>query len=371
MPDNQAAWLTDKKVKPLEVRSAAYTPPGENEIVIHNRAVAINPVDWYKQEIGDFIYGWVKYPMILGNDVAGEVVEVGPGISAARFKVGDRVFGHAVGLDKRSNKTSEGAFQTYVVLRANLASTIPDFVSFEQACVLPLAVSTSACGLFGKDFLNLQRPRLDANPTGETLLVWGGSTSVGCNAIQLAVGAGYEVIATASPKNFGYLKTLGAKEVFDYRSATVVRDIIAAFRGRTSAGAIAIGSNSLVPCVNIIAASKGRKFVAQASVAGSGKPPTSMTGLASLLWAMASESVAVSARGKISGVRSKFIWGSDVMATDVGAAIYRDFLPDAMARGEFTPAPKAEVVGNGLESIQEAFGISYRGVSAKKLVVSL
>ncbi|KAK2027042.1 zinc-binding dehydrogenase [Colletotrichum zoysiae] len=370
MPDNQAAWLTGKKVKPLEVRSAAYTPPGENEVVIHNQAVAINPVDWYKQEGGDFLYDWVKYPMILGSDVAGEVVEVGPGISAARFKVGDRVLGLAVGLDKRSNKTSEGGFQKYVVLRANLTSTIPDFVSFEQACVLPLATATSACGLFDKDYLNLQRPRLDASPTGETLLVWGGSTSVGCNAIQLAVGAGYEVIATASPKNFEYLKTLGAKEVFDYRSATVVRDIIAAFRGRTSAGAIAIGSNSLVPCVNIIAASKGRKFVAQASI-GSGKPPTGMTGLASLVWAVASESATVFVKGKVSGVRSKFIWGSDLMATDVGAAIYQDFLPDAMAQGKFTPAPKAEVVGNGLESIQEAFGISYRGVSAKKLVVSL
>ncbi|KAK1590512.1 zinc-binding dehydrogenase [Colletotrichum navitas] len=371
MPENQAAWLTGKKVKPLEVRSAAYTPPGENEIVIHNRAVAVNPVDWIKQDIGDFMYEWVKYPMILGNDVAGDVVEVGSGISAARFKVGDRVLGHAVGLDKRSNRTSEAAFQHYVVLRANLTSTIPDFISFEQACVVPLGASTAASGLFDKDFLNLQLPRLDAKPKGETLLVWGGSTSVGCNAIQLAVGAGYEVIATASPKNFGYLKTLGAKEVFDYRSATVVQDIIAAFRGRISAGAIAIGANSLVPCVDIIAASKGRKFVAQASAAGTGKPPTSTTALVSMLWALASESVTVSVKGKLSGVRSKFIWGSDVMATEVGAAIYQDYLPDAMAQGKFTPAPKAEVVGNGLGSIQEAFGISYKGVSAKKVVVSL
>ncbi|KAK1999414.1 zinc-binding dehydrogenase [Colletotrichum falcatum] len=371
MPDNQAAWLTGKKVKALEVRPAAYTPPGENEIVIRNRAVAINPVDWIKQEVGDFLYEWVKYPMILGNDVAGEVIEVGSGVSAARFKEGDRVLGHAVGLDKRSNKTSEGAFQHYVVLRANLASPIPDFVSFEQACVVPLGASTAASGLFAKDFLHLQRPRLGAEPNGETLLVWGGSTSVGCNAIQLAVSAGYEVVATASPKNFGYLKTLGAKEVFDYRSATVVQDIIAAFRGRTSAGAIAIGANSLVPCIGIIAASRGRKFVAQASVAGPGKPPTSVTGLASMLWALTAESVTASVKCKLSGVRSKFIWGSDVMATEVGSAIYQDFLPDAMARGKFTPAPKAEVVGNGLGSIQEAFGVSYKGVSAKKVVVSL
>lgn len=371
MPTNQAAWLTGKKVKPLEVRPAPYTPPGENEIVVHNRAVAINPVDWIKQEVGDFLYEWVKYPMILGSDVAGDVVEVGPGISADRFKVGDRVFGLAVGLDKRSNKTSEGGFQEYVVLRANLASTMPDSLSFEQACVVPMGASTAAAGLFMKDFLNLQHPKLDAKPTGETLLVWGGSTSVGCNAIQLAVGAGYEVVATASPKNFDYLKTLGAKEVFDYRSPTVVKDIIAAFQRRTSAGAIAIGANSLVPCVTIIAASKGKKFVAQASVAGTGKPPTSMGGVASMLWAMTSESVTATVRGKLSGVRSKFIWGTDVMANEVGAAIYQDFLPGAMAQGKFVPAPKVEVVSNGLGSIQEAFAVSYKGVSAKKVVVTL
>ncbi|KAK6211489.1 zinc-binding dehydrogenase [Colletotrichum tabaci] len=371
MTANQAAWLTGKKVKPLEVRPAPYTPPGENEIVVRNRAVAINPVDWFKQEIGDFLYEWAKYPMILGNDVAGEVFEVGPGDSAARFKVGDRVLGHAVGLDKRSNKTSEGAFQDYVVLRADLASPVPDFISFEQACVVPLGASTAASGLFAKDYLNLQRPRVDAKPTGETLLVWGGSTSVGCNAIQLAVCAGYEVIATASPHNFEYLKTLGAKEVFDYRSPTVVQDIIRSFQGQTSAGAFAIGANSLVPCVNIVAASEGRKFVAQASVAGPGKPPTSLVGLASLIWAMTSESVTVTLKGKLSGVRTKFIWGSDLMANEIGAAIYRDFLPDALAQGKFVPAPKTEVVGHGLGSIQKAFGISYNGVSAKKLVISL
>jgi NADPH:quinone reductase-like Zn-dependent oxidoreductase len=43
-------------------------------------------------------------------------------------------------------------------------------------------------------------------PTGKTLLVWGGSTSVGSNAIQLGVAAGYEVVTTASPKNFDYVR---------------------------------------------------------------------------------------------------------------------------------------------------------------------
>ncbi|WYZ35948.1 hypothetical protein EsH8_X_000595 [Colletotrichum jinshuiense] len=371
MPTNQAAWLTAKKAKPLEIKPAPYTPPGENEIVIRNRAVAINPVDWSKQICGDIMLGWVKYPCILGNDVAGEVVEVGSGVGAERFTVGDRVFGHAVGLDKRSNKTSEGAFQEYVVLRTNLASQIPDSVTFEEACVIPLGASTAASGLFMKDYLNLQLPKVDTQPNGETLLVWGGSTSVGCNAIQLAIGAGYEVIATSSPRNFEYLKSLGAKEVFDYRSPTVVQDITKAFQDRKIAGAFAIGSGSMIPCVDIVAAAKGRKFVAQASIAGASKPPANLAEVLPVGLAMLSENVVVTFKSKLGGVRRKFIWGSDLMANEVGTAVYQDFLPEALAHGKFVPAPKPKVVGKGLETIQEAFAVGINGVSAEKIVVSL
>jgi NADPH:quinone reductase-like Zn-dependent oxidoreductase len=190
-----------------------YTPPGENEIVVKNGAVAVNPVDWLKQAFGDLMFSWIKYPVILGSDLAGEVVEVRKGVT--RFEVGDRVIGHVVGMDARSNKSAEGAFQQYTIIRANLASPIPSSVPYENACVLPLCLSTAACALFQKDFLALQYPTVSPKPNGKSLLVWGGSTSVGSNAIQLAVAAGYEVITTASPKNFEYVKRLGAIEVFD------------------------------------------------------------------------------------------------------------------------------------------------------------
>ncbi|KAF9880435.1 zinc-binding dehydrogenase [Colletotrichum karsti] len=371
MPSNRAAWLTAKKQKPLEVRPAPYTPPGDDEIVIKNRTVAINPVDCFKQEAGDILYGWVKYPCVLGNDVAGEVVEVGPGAAAKRFKIGDRVLGHAVGLDKRCNKASEGGFQEFVVLRSKLTTPIPDSMSFEEACVIPLGASTAACGLFMKDFLGLQHPHVDSKPNGEILLVWGGSTSVGCNAIQLAIGAGYEVITTASPKNFDYLKSLGAKEAFDYRSPTVVQDIIATFRNRISAGAIAIGAGSMIPCVEVVAASKGRKFVAQASVAGSGKPPANASELLSTIWSVTCESLVVFVKSKWHGVANKFIWGSDVMANEVGEAVYRDFLPEALENGKYIAAPKPQVIGTGLELVQEGFDRLMRGVSAAKIVITL
>ncbi len=76
----------------------------------------------------------------------------------------------------------------------------------------------------------------------------GGSTSVGSNAIQLAVAAGYDVITTASPRNFDFVTSLGASHVFDYNSPSVVKDIIAAFDARSLAGAIAFGTTSAPAC---------------------------------------------------------------------------------------------------------------------------
>jgi hypothetical protein len=72
MPSNTAAWLTASQATPLEIKSAPYTSPGENEILIKNGAVAINPVDWAIQARGSTMFSWVQYPAILGGDVAGE-----------------------------------------------------------------------------------------------------------------------------------------------------------------------------------------------------------------------------------------------------------------------------------------------------------
>jgi threonine dehydrogenase-like Zn-dependent dehydrogenase len=325
------------------------------------------------QTIGDLITPWLTYPFVLGCDVAGEVAQVGPGV--ARFHVGDRVLGHAVGSDKARNSAAEGAFQIFVVLLAHMASPIPDALSFEAACVLPLGLSTAACGLFQKDFLALKAPSTPPTPSGETLLVWGGSTSVGSNAIQLAVAAGYEVVATASPHNFDYLKRLGAAQAFDYRSKTAVADIVAALRGRRLAGALAIGLGSASPCLDIVGACEGASFVALAS------PPTSFDAvpagrgrLRHLLPAVArmiAGNLRLAVKASTKRVRTKFIWGSSLLANEVGPMIYEDFLPSALAEGSFVAAPDPLVLGDGLAAIPLSLERQRQGVSARKLVVTL
>jgi NADPH:quinone reductase-like Zn-dependent oxidoreductase len=369
MPENTAVWLPTCKAPHFQVESAPYNPPGDNEIVIKNHAVAINPADWMIQEHGTtLMFQWLQYPCILGSDVAGEVVEVGNYV--ANFQVGDRVFGYAAGNDEKRNSNSESGFQTYTVLLAHMATLIPASMSYEKACVLPMGVATAACGLFQKDQLALQLPSMQPRPTGQTLLVWGGATSVGSNAIQLAVAAGYEVFTTASPKNFDFVKNLGASRVFDYHSKSVVSDIIAAFEGKTCAGALSIGAGAAGACLDIINQCKGNKFVSMATYPISSIPPKRLplirSAMTFILW-----NTSTMIRSKTRGIKWNFIFASTVVHDGVGEIIFNDFLGQALEEGKYLPAPEPIVVGNGLESIEKALEIHKKGVSAKKVVVMI
>jgi NADPH:quinone reductase-like Zn-dependent oxidoreductase len=372
MPTNTAAWLGAKRAK-LEVKSAPYTSPRADEIVVKNHAVAINPLDWIIQVAGTLVFSWIKYPFVLGADLAGEVVEVGTAVT--RFKVGDRVLGHAVGTDKKRNSSAEGAFQEYTVVLAHMAAPIPSTMPYENAAVLPLALSTAACGLFQQDYLALHFPSATPTPSGKALLVWGGSTSVGSNAIQLAVAAGYEVITTSSPRNFDYVTKLGASQVFDYNSTTVVEDIIEAFKGKTIAGAIAFGSGSAEACLDVVHACNGNTFVAMASSSVSFETLTSRRGrsfrLLHLILRLVSSNVSLQVKARSRRIRTKVIFGSSLMDNEVSRVIYEDFLPKALADGRYVAAPEPYVVGKGLDHVQAGFDAHMKGVSAKKVVVSL
>lgn len=363
-PTNFAAWMPAPKQR-LQVSEAPLPTPGSHEIVIKNRAIAINPIDWIVQAQGTALaFSFIKYPYVFGCDVAGEVVEVGGKV--AQFKVGDRVVGQALSTVPKIGTAVHGGFQLYTVLIEKNTCIIPDSLTFEVASVMPLGLATAAAGLFQKDQLGLQYPSLDAKPTGQTVLVWGGSTSVGCNAIQLAVAAGYEVISTSSPKNFGFVKALGASQVFDYKSPSVIADIVRAMDGRVSAGAIAIGDNSVFRCLDVLGRCKGNRKIALATFPIPANPKR--FAMLQIIFSFVTSMISIFIESKIRGIKTSFIFGS-VADDPVGDVIYGEFLPKALASGKFKATPEPIVVGQGLESIQEAINVQKEGVSAKKVVV--
>lgn len=229
-----------------------------------------------------------------------------------------------------------------------LVSPIPDGLSFEQAAVLPMTLSTAATGLFQQDQLALPLPVIDPPDRKETVVVWGGSTSVGSNGIQLARCAGYRVIATASPRNFDYLRSLGAAAAVGYHSRTAVDEIVKELGDSPLAGILAIGSGSLPAALSIASKVPGRKRVA-----------TAQPQLIRLRTALR----------RSQGIHVSGIWGGTLKDNEVGPGIYADFLPAALATGAYRAAPKAVVLGDGLDAIPAAIEQLRKGVSASKLVV--
>ena len=369
---NQAAWIT-ANARPLTIAAAPMPVPGAGEIVVRNRAVAINPFDGVVQTLGNMVTPWLSYSAILGSDVAGEVIAVGSSVS--RFQPGDRVLGLALGMDKIANRASEGAFQNYVLLREEAVTVIPDAISFEQAAVLPLGIATAACGLFLEDQLGLQPPASGTPvPNGKTVLIWGGSTSVGSCAIQLAVAAGYEVVTTASPRNFDYVRGLGASLVFDYHDPKVVASMVTSLRNREMAGALAIAAGSGALCIDVVSRCQGRRMVSMAS-APLPIDDAPLTG--QFYWKLthlpqlAAGFLGLALRARLKGVATRSIWGTALMKGPLGKQIFQDFLGRALASGEFVPAPQPLIAGHSLQAIPEAMALLRSGVSARKVVVSL
>ena len=338
-PTNNAAFLSAARATPLTVASVPYPTVGRGEVIVKVAATAVNPIDWSIQALGEDLFPWLQYPLTIGCDVAGTVVEVGEGVT--KVKIGDRVLGLNASFQSRS-----GSFQNYCALPANLICSIPDDLSFVDASVLPLGVSTAASGLFQKDYLALDYPQAgETKPNGKTLLVWAGASSVGSNAVQLTAAAGYEVITTASPKNFDYCKKLGAARVFDYNSKTITQELLDAFKGKTCAGAFAIQPASVGIVFEVVAKSAGAKFVATAVQVPEKVPE---------------------------GIEAKMVWGGSLKDNEVAGVIFDTFLSAALANKKYQCAPPASVVGHGLDKVQGAWGKLRQGdVSAQKLVISL
>ncbi len=372
-PPPRAAVLRAPR-QPLHIDETALTTPGRGEILVRNRAIAVNPFDGIVQSLGSLVTPWLRYPAVLGTDLAGEVLAVGPGVS--RFAPGDRVLGLALGVEKAVNRPAEGAFQDGVILRETCAARMPSGLSFEQAAVLPLAFATAACGLFLHEHLGLCRPSVDPlhESSGDVVLVWGAATSVGSCASQLAAAAGYQVIATCSARNFEYARRLGAATCVDYHDPAAVDRIVEAVGNTPLAGVLCVAAGAGGACIEIAGCCAGARRVAMASA------PISLTDApltGQLRWklgrlprlALGFARLAIRARSR--GVRTSSIWGTAVVHDAWGARLFADFLEPALASGRFQAAPEPLVAGIGLESIPAAMEHLAQGVSARKVVVSL
>lgn len=171
----------------------------EGEVLIKVAYAGVNPVDWKIKE--GYFKGAVphEFPLILGWDVAGSIVEVGKNVKD--FKVGDEVFAYV-----RKPLLKWGAYAEYVAFDAQNVAKKPRGISFAEAAALPLVSLTAWQSLF--DAAHLKK--------GETVLIHAASGGVGSMAVQFAKNAGAKVIATVSSQKHDYVKKLGADLLIDY-----------------------------------------------------------------------------------------------------------------------------------------------------------
>ncbi|KAL2847751.1 putative zinc-binding alcohol dehydrogenase domain-containing protein cipB [Aspergillus pseudoustus] len=347
-PTNQAAWL-DKAGSPLDVRDAPMPYPGPGEIVVKNAAIAINPLDTHMQDAGVFVQQW---PAILGCDIAGEVYEVGEGVT--RFKKSDRVTGHAINLT--TGRPQDGAYALYTVVPADKAAILPDSISFTDGAVLPMALEAAVCALsvsvpgealpgVPTPALGLPYPSLDENkPAGKALVVYGGSSSAGSMTTQLASAAGIHVIAIAGKHNFDFAKLAGAATVIDHKDPEVVSKAIATVR------------------------ESGLDFVGIFDAIST--PPTYAHDL-EILEKLGGGHLAAVHPPPATGVPENVNAGMIFAVNDAATPVWRDYVTPALETGKLQCLPKPLVVGKGLGSIQGALVKMREGVSAAKLVVEL
>ena len=178
--------------------------PSPGEVVVAVHATSVNPVDWLVRDGGAKSFVKVKFPVILGCDLAGEIAAVGDGVT--RWKVGDRVFAMMA--------HDWGAHAEQVALPASLVAAIPAKLTMVEAAALPTVAMTALSGLRAKAALR----------AGESVLINGGASAVGMSAIQIAkaLGAG-KVTATASAASAEVVRGLGADEVVDYKARDITQ----------------------------------------------------------------------------------------------------------------------------------------------------
>jgi alcohol dehydrogenase len=200
--------------------------PGPGDVLVRMRACALNYHDLFTAKGMPGIK--VPLPLIAGNDVAGEIAAVGPGVEG--FAPGervlvdptDRVAGGFLG------ETMDGGLAELVRVPAHMLLRLDPAIDYAEAAALPVAYGTA-------HRMMLTRGCIKA---GETVLILGASGGVGTCCVQLAKQAGATVVACASSEaKLAQLKALGADIGINYANSDWVAECRRLFgRARVFAG---------------------------------------------------------------------------------------------------------------------------------------
>ena len=163
--------------------------PDPGEVLVRVAAASVNPID-YKRRAGltkDFYP--IKFPGLIGVDIAGTVVKSGPGVEG--FSVGDQVFAMA-----------DNTYAELCVVKAAVLAKVPKGLDLMQAAALPLVTTT------GNQLLSATGIK-----AGQTVIVVGAAGNVGRSTVFTAKERGATVLAGVLKRQMDEAKTVGADQV--------------------------------------------------------------------------------------------------------------------------------------------------------------
>jgi NADPH:quinone reductase-like Zn-dependent oxidoreductase len=175
--------------------------PGPGEVLVRVAAASVNPID-YKRRAGltkDFYP--MKFPSLIGVDMAGTVLTIGPGVEG--FSVGDQVFAMA-----------DNTYAELCVVKAAVLAKVPKGLDLIQAAALPLVTVT------GNQLLSATGVK-----AGQTVLVVGAAGNVGRSAVFTAKQRGATVIAGVLKRQMDEVKTVGADQLVATDDDTAIANL--------------------------------------------------------------------------------------------------------------------------------------------------
>jgi NADPH2:quinone reductase len=230
IPQHMKAAALDRYGGPEVLHTETLPVPAlePNQVLIRLDAAGIGVWDPYVRA-GEFEIGPRRFPKVIGNDGAGEVVAVGK--EAKRFRPGDRVYAYSM----------EGGFYAeYVALDEAAVAPLPPGLSVEEAGALGADGVTALRGL--DDQLRLA--------SGQTLMVYGASGGIGHLAVQLAKRMGARVLAIASGRDgVELVQRLGADAAVDGKQADVARAVRDFAPAGVDAALVLVHGDSLAPAL--------------------------------------------------------------------------------------------------------------------------
>jgi NADPH:quinone reductase-like Zn-dependent oxidoreductase len=194
------AFIVDRYKSKDGLRFGDMPDPGlrDEDVMVQVHAASVNPLD---PKIRDGEFKFIlpyRLPLVLGNDLAGVVVRVGPKVRG--FKPGDKVYA-------RPNQDRIGTFAEFISMNEADVALKPKNLTMEEAASIPLVGLTAWQVLVER--ANLKK--------GQKVLIHAGSGGVGTFAIQLAKHLGATVATTTGTANVDLVKSLGADIVIDYK----------------------------------------------------------------------------------------------------------------------------------------------------------